>query len=117
MTQLPTDVAPIADWNRLLEGKIVVVTGGGDGIGGAISRLFAQHGGVIELAEINPESADRAVADITREGGSAHANITDVTKEEDVHRLAHDVLERRGRVDVLVNNVGDYRPLVRFGKS
>ena len=54
-TQQPSDVPAIDDWNRLLEGRIAVVTGGGDGIGGAISRLFAQHGAKVEIAEIDPE--------------------------------------------------------------
>ena len=45
MTTEPNDVPPIDDWNRLLAGKVAVVTGGGaDGIGGAITELFAAHG-------------------------------------------------------------------------
>ncbi|HZP31501.1 MAG TPA: NAD(P)-dependent oxidoreductase, partial [Acidimicrobiia bacterium] len=54
MPQQPSDVPAITDWNRLLEGKVAVVTGGGDGIGGAISRLFAEHGAQVEIAEIDP---------------------------------------------------------------
>jgi len=116
-TQEPTDVTPIDDWNRLLDGKVAVVTGGGDGIGGAISRLFAQHGAEVEIAEIDPERAERAVADIEAAGGVARAHVVDVTKEDDVAQLASAVLDRHGRVDVLVNNVGDFRPLVRFEES
>ena len=116
-TQEPTDVTPIDDWNRLLDGKVAVVTGGGDGIGGAISRLFAQHGAEVEIAEIDPERAERAVADIEAAGGVARAHVVDVTKEDDVAQLASAVLDRNGRVDVLVNNVGDFRPLVRFEES
>ena len=56
--QRPTDVAAIDDWNRLLDGKVAVVTGGGDGIGGAISRLFAEHGALVEIAEIDPDRAE-----------------------------------------------------------
>src|SRR5262245_17601382 len=57
--QKSTDVTPIRDWNRLLEGKVALVTGGGDGIGGAISWLFAQHGAQVEIAEIDPARAER----------------------------------------------------------
>ena len=117
MAQLPTDVAPIDDWNRLLDGRVVVVTGGGDGIGGAVSRLFAQHGGIIEIAEVDAQRAERTVADISARGGAAQAHVVDVTRPADVERLAAAVLDRHGRVDVLVNNVGDYRPLVRFADS
>ena len=42
MTQNPDRVPPIQDWNRLLSNKVAVATGGGAGIGGAISRLFAR---------------------------------------------------------------------------
>ncbi|MCU1375639.1 MAG: 3-oxoacyl-ACP reductase, partial [Actinomycetia bacterium] len=69
MTQQPTDVPPIDDWSRLLDDRVAVVTGGGDGIGGAISRLFAQHGAAVELAEVDPERAERTVAEITAAGG------------------------------------------------
>jgi NAD(P)-dependent dehydrogenase (short-subunit alcohol dehydrogenase family) len=117
MTPSPSDVAPIDDWNRLLDGKVVVVTGGGDGIGGAVSRLFARHGGVIEIAEIDAARADRTVEEIVGRGGVAHKNIVDVTRQGDVDRLAAAVLDRHGRVDVLVNNVGDFRPLVPFSHS
>jgi len=117
MAQQPTDVTPIDDWNRLLADRVVVVTGGGNGIGGAVSRLFAQHGGIIELAEIDSAAADRTVEEIVGRGGQAHAHVVDVTRQADVDRLRAAVLDRHGRVDVLVNNVGDYRPLVRFGDS
>jgi NAD(P)-dependent dehydrogenase (short-subunit alcohol dehydrogenase family) len=117
MVQSPSNVAPIDDWNRLLDGRVVVVTGGGDGIGGAVSRLFARHGGFIEVAEIDPARAARTVAGIVEAGGTAYQHVVDVTQQADVDRLAAAVLDRHGRVDVLVNNVGDYRPLVRFHES
>ena len=116
-SQGPERVPPIADWNRLLDGRVAVVTGGGDGIGGAISRLFAQHGAHVEIAEIDPERAEAVVDDINEAGGSAHASVTDVRVEDDVAAFAQSVLDRSDTVDVLVNNVGDYRPLVRFEQS
>lgn len=113
----PEDVPPIADWSQLLAGRVAVVTGGGDGIGGAISRLFAQHGAIVEVAEIDESRAERVRTDVSAAGGSIRAHVLDVTSEDDVARLADDVLTAHGRVDVLVNNVGDYRPLVRFEQS
>src|SRR6266498_2285750 len=116
-SQQPTDVTPIEDWNRLLDGKVAVVTGGGDGIGGAISRLFAEHGALVEIGEIDPDRAERKRAEITAAGGTVRAHVVDVTKEADVARLADAVLSEHGHVDVLVNNVGDYRPIKRFRDS
>jgi len=110
-------VPPIADWNRLLDDSVAVVSGGGDGIGGAISTLFARHGALVEIAEIDPERGRQKVAEIADSGGWAHASALDVTDDRAVGAFADEVLERHGRVDVLINNVGDYRPLVRFGSS
>jgi NAD(P)-dependent dehydrogenase (short-subunit alcohol dehydrogenase family) len=116
-TQKPSDVTPIDDWNRLLNGKVAVVTGGGDGIGGAISRLFAEHGALVEIAEIDAERAETTRAAIEAAKGTVRAHVVDVTKDADVARLADAVLSAHGHIDVLINNVGDYRPLVRFQDS
>lgn len=117
MTVAPTDVEPIDDWSRLLDGRVAVVTGAGTGIGGAIARLFAEHGALVEIAEIDPDLAEQNRAAIAAAGGSARAHVVDVTRLDDVARLADAVLGEHGHVDVLVNNVGDYRPLVRFSRS
>ncbi len=113
----PSDVPPIERWDRLLDGKVAVVTGGGDGIGGGISRLFAQHGAHVEIAEIDPDRAEHTRADVEAAGGVAAVHVVDVRRAGDVDRLRAAVIDRHGRVDVLVNNVGDYRPLVRFTES
>jgi 3-oxoacyl-[acyl-carrier protein] reductase len=117
VTQGPGDVPRIDDWSRLLADRVAVVTGGGDGIGGAISRLFAQHGALVEVAEIDQERADRVVADIRSTGGEARSTLIDVRNDTEVGAFATDVITRRRRVDVLVNNVGDFRPSVSFEDS
>jgi NAD(P)-dependent dehydrogenase (short-subunit alcohol dehydrogenase family) len=116
-TQQPSNVPAIADWNRLLDGRVAVITGGGDGIGGAVSRLFAQHGALVEIAEIDAERAERTRAAIEADGGTARVHVVDVREQADVDRLAASVLDHHGHIDVLVNNVGDFRPLVRFHES
>jgi NAD(P)-dependent dehydrogenase (short-subunit alcohol dehydrogenase family) len=110
-------VPRIDDWNRLLDRRVAVITGGGDGIGGAISRLFARHGAAVEVAEKDPERAERICDEVAGAGGSIRSHVVDVTDDNDVGRFAHAVLAEHGRVDVLVNNVGDYRPLVPFHES
>ena len=116
-SQNPSRVPPIEDWHRLLDGRVAVVTGGGAGIGGAISRLFAQHGALVEIVEIDPDRAALAVEDIEAVGGVARAHVVDVRSDAEVEDLRGEVLGEHGRIDVLVNNVGDHRPLVRFHES
>ena len=108
---------PIGDADRLLDGKVAVVTGGAGGIGGAISRLFATHGALVEVADVDDEAAAATVAEIEGAGGAARAHVVDVRSAEGVAALAAGVLDHHGRVDVLVNNVGDYRPFTPFSRS
>ncbi len=112
--QNPDRVPDIDDWNLLLGGKVAVVTGGGAGIGRGISELFAAHGAIVEIAEIDDRSANTTVDAITKTGGKAQAHIVDVRDENHIARFREDILDTHGHIDVLVNNVGDYRPLVRF---
>jgi NAD(P)-dependent dehydrogenase (short-subunit alcohol dehydrogenase family) len=92
----------------LLAGKVAVVTGGGGGIGRAISETFAAHGAKVVVAEIDPERAADTVAAIRADGGEALAQPVDVRQTDEVASLADAAFGRYGRVDVLVNNVGHY---------
>jgi NAD(P)-dependent dehydrogenase (short-subunit alcohol dehydrogenase family) len=92
----------------LLNDRIAVVTGGGGGIGAATARLFADHGAEVVIADIDLELAQLTAEQITASGGSAFAAATDVRDASQVADLARSVLERHGRVDVLVNNVGHW---------
>ncbi len=92
----------------LLTDRVAVVTGGGGGIGAATARLFAQHGAHVVIAEIDADLAERMVDEITASGGSALAVVSDVRDANQVAGLARSVLDRYGRVDVLVNNVGHW---------
>jgi NAD(P)-dependent dehydrogenase (short-subunit alcohol dehydrogenase family) len=116
-TQTRDSVPSIPDYGRLLDGKVAIVTGGGDGIGGAISRLFAQHGALVEIAEIDADRAEKARSEIAAAGGQVRTHVVDVTDTSVAAPLVSDVLAAHGRVDVLINNVGDFRPLVRFQES
>lgn len=92
----------------LLSDRVAVVSGGGGGIGAATARLFAEQGAHVVIADIDGDLAARTVDDIAASGGSAVAVLTDVRDATHVARLAKSVLDRYGRVDALVNNVGHW---------
>jgi meso-butanediol dehydrogenase / (S,S)-butanediol dehydrogenase / diacetyl reductase len=90
---------------RLVD-KSVIVTGGGSGIGRAISRRFAAEGASVVVADLIGERADAVSAEIDSTGGSARAEQANVTVADDVDRLIAATTDAFGRVDVLVNNAG-----------
>ncbi len=97
----------------LLEDKVAIVTGGGGGIGRGISEAFAAHGAKVIVAERDEGRARETVLAIEKSGGRAHACIVDVCDVEQVEELTETVLREFGRVDTLVNNVGDFLGLVK----
>ncbi len=91
--------------NRL-EGKTVIVTGGGGGIGGATCRRFAQEGARVAVLDLSLEAAEKVVADIRAAGGTAEAIRCDITDRTEVDAAVAATEAKLGPIDVLVNNAG-----------
>ena len=89
-----------------LAGKVCIVTGGGSGIGRAICLLFGQEGAEVIAADKNPESAAHTVSKLERLGGRGTSLEVDVSLAHSVSGMVDAVVERYGRIDVLVNNAG-----------
>ncbi len=89
-----------------LKDKVAIVTGGGKGIGKAISLAFAREGAVVCPASRTLEKLQETVDEIRRIGGRGMAIQTDVRDEEQVARMAAKTVEEFGRIDILVNNSG-----------
>src|SRR4051794_38188370 len=107
------------------EGKVAVITGGGNGIGRALARELAGRGGKavpagndggalaragggckLVLADIDGDAVAGAVADLPSAGADVVSTSADVTKLADVEALAATAIERFGHVDIVVNNAG-----------
>jgi NAD(P)-dependent dehydrogenase (short-subunit alcohol dehydrogenase family) len=97
-----------------LRGKVVIITGAGRGIGRAAGRRIAAEGGRVVIVDVDGESADRTAAEICAAGGECRALVTDLRDYSGCARLAADVSEQAGRIDVLVNNVGGATDLKPF---
>lgn len=89
-----------------LPGKTAVVTGGGRGLGSAISSALAAEGAHVLVVDRNREAADIVVASIKASGGSASAETLDISDREGVTAFGGRALEQYGNIDVLVNNAG-----------
>lgn len=94
--------------------RIVIVTGGALGIGGGVSRRFGALGDHVILVDINASAAAATAFEITAAGGQCTALVGDVTDDATVASLTEEIQNQHGRVDVLVNNVGDFRPAKSF---
>ncbi|MBD1385803.1 SDR family oxidoreductase [Mucilaginibacter rigui] len=85
-----------------LKNKHAVITGGGSGIGRAISVLFAKQGATVHIIELNADAAAQTIKEIEGAGGTAFGYTADISKQEQVL----DVFKQAGRIDILVNNAG-----------
>jgi 2-hydroxycyclohexanecarboxyl-CoA dehydrogenase len=91
---------------ELLKNRVAIVTGGASGIGKAICFECARHGARIAVADLDPESAARAVSEIEDAGGTAHAVQVDVRDPSSTEAAAAAVCEHFGTIDILVNCAG-----------
>ena len=105
----------------MLEGKVVVVTGAGGGIGAGIAKLAAACGArvVVNDAGVSPSGqggdatiAGRVVEEIVSAGGEAVASVRSVADWDTAHAIIQDALDAYGRVDAVVNNAGILRDVI-----
>ncbi len=87
-------------------GRVAVVTGGYGVLGGAIAAGLARAGAAVAILGRRPEAAEAKAAAIRRDGGDASVLIADVLDEGRVRRARDELLEARGRIDILVNAAG-----------
>ncbi len=94
----------------LLEGRSVVLTGAGSGVGRASALLFAREGARLVCADLRRPWVDETVAMIEAEGGTAVALTCDVSVADDVVRAVATAVDAHGRLDVMFNNAGIASP-------
>lgn len=85
-----------------LQNKVAVITGGGSGIGRAISLLFAAEGATVHILDLNIEGGQSVVSEIASQGGQGFVHACNVSLQEEVLSIVNTI----GKIDILVNNAG-----------
>lgn len=91
---------------EIFAGGVAVITGAGAGIGAGLARRAGALGMTVVVTDIDPAAAAATVGQITAAGGRAEALTVDVSRPEELDRLAEEVFARHGAVRLLINNAG-----------
>jgi len=89
-----------------LDGKIAVVTGGASGIGKGIAKKLLENGAEVVIADINKHKIEETKNEFEQLGQKVICKVVDVTKEDDIRKLADDTVKIYGQVNILCNNAG-----------
>lgn len=89
-----------------LEGKVAIVVGGAGGMGKAISHLFSQEGAFVHIVDKNKEMCHLLKKELLSLGKESGISPVDITSKKEVFRVVQEVVDRHGRVDILVNAAG-----------
>nr|WP_218652849.1 glucose 1-dehydrogenase [Paenibacillus sp. 79R4] len=89
-----------------MQGRVVIVTGAGQGIGRGVAKAYAELGASVVAAEMNETAGSKVIEEINSSGGTGLFVPCDVRQEADIIRLMAAAHERFGRIDVLINNAG-----------
>src|SRR5947209_6998627 len=89
-----------------LKGQVALITGGGRGLGEAICRTLGAAGVTVVAADLRPESAENLAMQLRDGGVQAMAVALDVGDEDQAAKVVRQVVDKYGRLDVLVNNAG-----------
>src|SRR5207248_10524772 len=88
----------------LLEGRVALITGAGQGLGRAIAREYADEGATVALLERNPETLEATRSELAGRGRTVLAYALDLTDHAAYRAAVEDVVARQGGLDVLVSN-------------
>jgi meso-butanediol dehydrogenase/(S,S)-butanediol dehydrogenase/diacetyl reductase len=93
-----------------LQDKVIMITGGAQGLGEGIALRLASEGGTVVIADMNGEKAEAVAADLKSQGHRALAVTVDVAERSQVQAAIEKTVEAFGKLDVMFNNAGFNKP-------
>jgi NAD(P)-dependent dehydrogenase (short-subunit alcohol dehydrogenase family) len=93
-----------------IEGKVAVITGAGGVLGGSIAKSFIKSGAKVVALDIRQEQLDVRIKELTAEGGEAIGYVANVLDVESLKSVANQIVEKWGRIDILLNIAGGNTP-------
>ena len=102
-----------------LANQVAIVTGAGRNIGEAIAKTLAAEGAMVAVVDVDKGRGDKVSAEITQAGGEAAAFVADMAAETDIANAVAAVVERWGRIDILINNaaISDNKSILDITKE
>jgi len=102
-----------------LANQVAIVTGAGRNIGEAIAKTLAAQGAMVAVVDVDKGRGDKVSAEITQAGGEAAAFVADMAAETDIANAVAAVVERWGRIDILINNaaISDNKSILDITKE
>jgi NAD(P)-dependent dehydrogenase (short-subunit alcohol dehydrogenase family) len=98
-----------------LKGKVALITGGGGVLGSNMARVLAQQGVITGILGLSIEKAEATATSIRNNGGEAFAISANVTNKEELEKVRDSIIEKYGRLDILINGAGGNMPGATIG--
>jgi len=89
-----------------LSRKVAIITGSASGLGKTISLKLASHGADIVIVDINKDAVNESIRDVEKIGHNCIGFVCDISKQDEVRKMARSVIAEFGKIDILVNNAG-----------
>ncbi|HEX7909013.1 MAG TPA: glucose 1-dehydrogenase [Paraburkholderia sp.] len=94
------------DGNKILEGKVAIITGGGRGMGKEIASIFSKAGANVAVCDLSLSNLTEVEEEIKAGGGQCLSIATDISNKEQVEKMMENVCAHFGKIDILINNAG-----------